>query len=249
MTTHSIPHWMDVLEPLFEPSVSSRDVAKAIVSLADTLQTTPLHNAIKPLCVAQIVPGSSNDNEFPEVEVAATCVVRFVPIQPEHRETVWTLTKILSVALRGARAREVKERQWMTDALTGVYRRDAMDDVLRHQAEHSGVAVCFDLIGFKAVNDAVGHAAGDRLLREFADMLRAFFRASDLLFRFGGDEFVVLCPDANAGQLGHRVAALREDVQRHHHGLDVRIGLASYLGLETLPQAIEIADRAMYAGQ
>jgi diguanylate cyclase (GGDEF)-like protein len=249
MTTHSILHWMDALEPLFEPSISSRNVAKTIVALADTSQTTPLHNAIKPFCSAQIVPASSNDHEFPEVEVAATCVVRFVPIQPEHQQTVWTLTKILSVALRGARAREVRERQWMTDALTGVYRRDAMDDVLRHQIEHAGVVVCFDLIGFKAVNDAYGHVAGDRLLREFADMLRTFFRASDLIFRFGGDEFVVLCPDANADQLGHRMTTLRAQVQSHHHRLDVRIGLAPYMQFEALSEAIETADRAMYSGQ
>ena len=84
------------------------------------------------------------------------------------------------------------------DSLTGLHNRASMTDALEHavsRARRDGesLAIFFiDLDGFKSVNDTLGHATGDQLLREIAQRLRARVRQSDLVARLGGDEFVVM---------------------------------------------------------
>ncbi len=87
------------------------------------------------------------------------------------------------------------------DELTGLPNRDGAHEALRaaiarayRRNRHVGVLFC-DLDGFKAVNDTMGHDAGDELLRAFAERLRATVRADDVVARLGGDEFVVVCGD------------------------------------------------------
>ena len=93
------------------------------------------------------------------------------------------------------------------DPLTGLGNRRALDEVLpgavaRAERTAKGLAVIFfDLIGLKAVNDGIGHHAGDETLRSFAIALTSSARASDLAYRVGGDEFVVLMPDTNPDEV------------------------------------------------
>lgn len=124
------------------------------------------------------------------------------------------------------------------DALTGLCNRrlylDRLESALsRASVDGTACAVLFlDLDGFKAVNDAHGHAMGDALLQEVAIRLRAAVRQSDTVARFGGDEFAVLCEAA-----GHRVAHLTAQridrelerpivVDRIHLAVAVSIGIA-----------------------
>jgi two-component system cell cycle response regulator len=89
-------------------------------------------------------------------------------------------------------------RESLTDSLTQVGNRRAFDDALpqevaRARRQGRGLAlVMLDLDHFKAVNDAVGHGAGDEVLVEFARRLRSVTREADRLFRYGGDEFALL---------------------------------------------------------
>lgn len=98
------------------------------------------------------------------------------------------------------------ERVSITDKLTGCYNRHHLDRVL---AEQSALAlrhgrplsvVLFDLDHFKAVNDAYGHQVGDEVLTHFAERALGSIRASDVLGRWGGEEFMLICPEANAQQ-------------------------------------------------
>ena len=101
------------------------------------------------------------------------------------------------------RENRVLERQARQDALTGLANRRAFDDALATRlvdARESGAAlavVAFDLDHFKSINDRYTHAAGDSVLREAANVLRAVCRASDLAARIGGEEFVLLLPGAD----------------------------------------------------
>ncbi|GAA1896898.1 putative bifunctional diguanylate cyclase/phosphodiesterase [Lapillicoccus jejuensis] len=105
------------------------------------------------------------------------------------------------------------------DALTGLSNRldlrESLRDLLAAAPLASHTAVLFvDLDGFKAVNDSLGHRAGDEVLRQSAVRLRAVVRAGDLLARLGGDEFVVVSHDAgpdDAVRLGARVVATLEE--------------------------------------
>lgn len=248
MTTYSNPHWMDALEPLFAPSISSRDVANAIMALAHPSHNSNPYDAIKALCVAQVVKQHMAPADT-SVVISAQITVQLSPRGSEMAEATQIVARLLRLALECARQREQMARLWMTDALTGLHRRDALPEIARQQAASHGVVICFDLIGFKAINDQFGHAAGDERLVCFANTLRLFFRATDALFRWGGDEFVVLCPDANQAQLTRRLGDFSAVLAGHCTGLQARIGVASYDGLDALPDAIVTADRAMYGAQ
>jgi diguanylate cyclase (GGDEF)-like protein/PAS domain S-box-containing protein len=127
---------------------------------------------------------------------------RAVPLRDELGQVVrWfgTCTDIedLKVALDDAtRLREELERRATHDPLTGLPNRDLLFDQLEHllhKHRSAGIAVVFmDLDWFKAVNDRLGHRAGDHLLVHIADRLRAAVRQGDLAARIGGDEFVVV---------------------------------------------------------
>src|SRR5205814_6548648 len=108
-----------------------------------------------------------------------------------------------------------------TDELTGRYRRHYMRAELRRMGAYAArrdrpfAMLSLDVDGLKTVNDARGHQAGDALLRGIADALRAVLRSEDIAVRTGGDEFVVLLPDADrteavkvAYRIRQRVAAL-----------------------------------------
>ncbi len=141
------------------------------------------------------------------------------------------------------------------DALTGLPNRRRMQDALGAGLREAPVAVLFvDLDGFKPVNDAYGHEAGDELLRQVADRLSACVRAEDVLSRVGGDEFVVLMPgitnpvDAAAmstrvrGALGSPFSVLGHEVVI---GASVGVHLAD--AAADPDQALRAADHAMYA--
>jgi diguanylate cyclase (GGDEF)-like protein/PAS domain S-box-containing protein len=141
------------------------------------------------------------------------------------------------------------------DPLTGLPNRRRMQDVLGSTLRHDPVAVLFvDLDGFKPVNDAHGHEAGDELLRQVAQRLSSCVREGDVLSRVGGDEFVVLMPgilswdDAEA-----MVARLREAVEQpflidgHEVLIGASVGLHVGASADDPDEVLRAADHAMYA--
>lgn len=115
-----------------------------------------------------------------------------------------------------------------------------------------GTVVIADLDNLKAVNDAHGHAAGDRLIRHCADLLRSALRPYDKLYRWGGDEFLLVIPSARGGDVALRLNALlgRADTIEVASGqrvqLAVSLGAADYTSAEQLDAAIQAADEDMY---
>ncbi|GAA2605930.1 sensor domain-containing diguanylate cyclase [Paractinoplanes durhamensis] len=140
------------------------------------------------------------------------------------------------------------------DALTGLPNRRRMQDVLGASLPFDAVAVLFvDLDGFKPVNDAHGHEAGDELLRQVAARLSACVRENDVLSRVGGDEFVVLMPGVlDPGSVEATSARIRSAIEAPFmiDGNEVRIGAS--VGVHLAPhscdpdEALRAADHAMY---
>ena len=118
--------------------------------------------------------------------------------------TASSLASHAAIALENARLHRIVERQALVDGLTGIANRRQCEDALTAEiarADRLGTPltlVLADLDDFKAVNDAHGHAVGDDVLREFAAVLRATVRDSDLAGRWGGEEFILLLPGADA---------------------------------------------------
>jgi diguanylate cyclase (GGDEF)-like protein len=163
----------------------------------------------------------------------------------------------LDNALRVQRAEAVS----VTDDLTQLYNARYLGQVLRREtkrASRSGrpLSLLFiDLDGFKSINDSHGHLYGSSALVEAAAVIRISARETDIVARFGGDEFALVLPDTGsegAAAVGERV---REKIARHRflhaQGLDIKLTVS--VGVATLPDVaesaehlIQAADQAMY---
>lgn len=117
-----------------------------------------------------------------------------------------------------------------------------------------GSVLYFDVNGMKQVNDSQGHAAGDAVLKRMAEILLGGVRASDIVGRLGGDEFGVILSQADAEDAAAKAAALARAVSADPvdwAGKPVRItasyGVYSFAGGEAADDALNAADRAMYA--
>lgn len=148
----------------------------------------------------------------------------------------------------------------MRDTLTSLYNRRAFDELALHSisaAVRSGEPLSlaiFDLDYFKEVNDTLGHAAGDAILRQASQVLRESLRSEDILCRWGGDEFCALLPHASQEQAAQAIERVqnsfrktRFEVHGHVIPLAISIGMASSVpgnvGLEDL---IHRADAKLY---
>jgi diguanylate cyclase (GGDEF)-like protein/PAS domain S-box-containing protein len=150
--------------------------------------------------------------------------------------------------------------QAFTDSLTGLPNRALFKDRLQHalsrrSTAEATVGVMFmDLDGFKAVNDTLGHSAGDELLVQVAARLRAVVRPGDTVARFGGDEFAVLLEDLPSGQSDTELALRINESLREPFALGAeQVHVAASVGIaradehaESAEQLLRNADLAMY---
>jgi diguanylate cyclase (GGDEF)-like protein len=136
-----------------------------------------------------------------------------------RRHIAGTIAEYLSLAIANVRMRESLRRQATRDALTGLYNRRQMDEILdreirraaRHQREL--VLMMIDIDHFKRINDVHGHEVGDLVLREVAQCIQRQVRVEDYAFRYGGEEFLLMLPDANPEQIGARAETILEAVR------------------------------------
>jgi diguanylate cyclase (GGDEF)-like protein/PAS domain S-box-containing protein len=152
-----------------------------------------------------------------------------------------------------ARLRHMAEH----DALTGLFNRRRFEEELDRHIAHgrrygmSGALLLLDLDDFKRVNDNFGHRAGDRVLTAVATVLTHRLRESDIVARFGGDEFAVLMPVGGVGEATELaellVAAIRGDVPTPAGPLTASVGIALFSDLSTADEVLSRADDAMYA--
>ena len=140
------------------------------------------------------------------------------------------------------------------DQLTGVPNRTGLDEWVRQHGDRTGpLAVVFiDLDGFKKINDRFGHAAGDRALREIASRLTESVRPSDIVARYGGDEFIALIEVVDENRTGAIVERATMcfldpvDIGPKTLTIEASIGLAVAQPGDDLAAMVELADVAMY---
>jgi diguanylate cyclase (GGDEF)-like protein len=173
-------------------------------------------------------------------------------------------------AIAALRASEARFRhQALHDSLTGLANRALFGDRVGHALaraarEGTGAAVLYlDLDGFKALNDALGHAAGDRCLVEAAERLRGAVRADDTVARLGGDEFAVLLEGTHAAAAEVEAVAVAKRIEAAleapvvHDGRPYRlaasVGIAATGGaagsVDSCDALLRRADGAMYAAK
>jgi len=146
-------------------------------------------------------------------------------------------------------------RAALYDTVTGTLNRRAFVEGVGLEMARAqfGAVMMLDLDDLKSVNDAYGHSAGDALLRHLSDALRSAMRPSDKLYRWGGDEFLLVLPGADGVRAHARLrgviaqaASLRLGVGGQEVRLGVSLGTADYASAEALHDAIERADALMY---
>lgn len=195
------------------------------------------------------------------LELPATGGVSGKCIDPAAKRLATIVGRQVAVGLTNLRLREALREQSIRDALTGLYNRRYLDETLAREIERvrrkAGrlSAIMLDVDHFKRFNDTWGHEAGDVVLAAVGRLLRDNVRTSDVPCRFGGEEFTVLLPDADAALAAERAELLRRAAGelRLEFGGKPLPGVTISLGVAELPlqsdtgaDLLAAADSALY---
>lgn len=143
-----------------------------------------------------------------------------------------------------------------TDALTGLINRMKLDEILHYEInlskryEYSFCIILVDLDHFKKINDTYGHIAGDEVLIAFASLLKENLRATDTIGRWGGEEFLIICPSTERESCMLAAEKLREKVAESSfpivENLTASFGVTCYRGGDNVNSIVKRADEALY---
>jgi diguanylate cyclase (GGDEF)-like protein len=155
--------------------------------------------------------------------------------------------------------RETAERLAVVDPLTELYnRRYIMQAITREvgRADRQNqklALLMIDINGFKGINDSHGHLIGDRILREVAGLLQGTFRTTDIVSRYGGDEFLILLVDAEEKEATRAIQRLQYQVEQWNkaepvpgYRMSLSCGASVYSRGSDVVEVLAAADRAMY---
>ncbi|MBI5897039.1 MAG: diguanylate cyclase [Desulfobacterales bacterium] len=177
----------------------------------------------------------------------------------EHRQIRLLAGQVNTLQTELEKARE----KAVTDALTGVYNRQALDDFIAERVDRGHMSdaefslLMIDIDNFKQINDKFGHPIGDRVLVALAQKCRTSIRGGDFLARYGGEEFTILLEGAGfrnalkkAQQLCQTIAALRyatnDNATDEYLSMTISIGVSQFKKGDTVTDLIGRADKALY---
>jgi diguanylate cyclase (GGDEF)-like protein len=182
-------------------------------------------------------------------------------VRASQQQLAVTLAKRLALALANLRLRETLRQQAIRDPLTSLFNRRYLEETLERELRRAerrqaplGI-ILFDLDHFKKFNNTFGHAAGDIVLREIGAFLRTSVRAEDIACRYGGEEFLIIFPEASLDDTLKRAEQLRERIkQLQVRYVDQTLGAVTVsLGVATFPEhgsttetILKAADAALY---
>lgn len=171
-----------------------------------------------------------------------------------------TLASTAAIAIENARLFAEVQRLSITDELTGVYSRRHFFTIAEQEMQrasrygHDFAIIMLDIDHFKQINDKHGHLIGDKVLKRLAIDLGKIVRGMDFVCRYGGEEFVILLPEANIDMAVNTAERLRRYVERHPFDMEsitftitISAGIACYSSDSTDIEAILTqADKALY---
>lgn len=142
------------------------------------------------------------------------------------------------------------------DALTNAYNRGKFDEELKHWIDlakrynYGFALIIIDIDNLKAINDLHGHMAGDRVLKEFSGLVQSCLRSSDIFARWGGDEFMILLPNAGLEQAIQMAERIRDQIAANSFSFGDQVassfGLAVYEKDDNQDAIIQRADSRLY---
>ena len=193
-------------------------------------------------------------------ETFGTLVLSGDEFTQEQAETANWLAGHAATALGNARQHQAVQRQARVDGLTGLWNRRPCEEELKKEvvrAKRLGdplAVIVADLDDFKAVNDKHGHPTGDKVLREFAEALKASVREIDVASRWGGEEFVVVLPGTDEAGGAHVAERVRREFARRvvlaPSGEQIistaSFGVVGFSGRGGMSELLAAADAALY---
>jgi diguanylate cyclase (GGDEF)-like protein len=178
-----------------------------------------------------------------------------------QRQMITQAAQHLGKVLTHLKQYELIHAQSIRDALTGLFNRRYLFEVLpkifqrAHHGHYSVGIIIFDIDHFKQFNDSHGHLAGDKVLQDFGVFLKGFVRGTDIACRYGGEEFMLVLPEADMERIVQRANRLRQGMhymQMEYQGkslgnITISAGVASFPQHgTTLDHVIAAADAALY---
>jgi diguanylate cyclase (GGDEF)-like protein len=186
----------------------------------------------------------------------------FAHFPPEEVETMAAIARQAAVIIENARLHEQVQQQAIADPLTGLYNHRHLyerleQEMARAKRSHRPVAVLMlDIDNLKLINDTYGHQVGDEALKLLASVLQSSCRAEDIVGRYGGDEFMVILPEANtaeAERIGERIQANLAARYLEGEGKDGCVPIRISMGVACCPgdatvmhELVNAADSALY---
>lgn len=178
----------------------------------------------------------------------------------DHRNLIETVSYQTAMALKNARLYEQTQQMALTDGLTGLYTHRLFQEKLSEELEWAErhdqevVLVMVDCDNFKTYNDTLGHPAGDALLKEVASLLKDKVRSTDIVCRYGGDEFALLLKQTKKDDALRMCERIREAFQLRFGGAQIQvtssIGLACFpTDAKTKKDLAKAADDALYVSK
>ncbi len=180
-----------------------------------------------------------------------------------HKKIGTAFASHVAVALENSRIFEEMKNIAMTDPLTGARNRRAFFDFAIHQDKMFRrygkifAVIMIDIDFFKKVNDSFGHQAGDTVLKELVSLIKKSLRDSDIVCRYGGEEFLILLPSSdenNAFEIAERIRIKAENqlrIKGCNKKITISAGCADRAGPEisSIDSLISMADRALYSAK
>ena len=228
-----------VLLDMYMPLCHGRDLAKLIRQVPDHVG----------LPIVFLSSETDRARQFDAMRIGAEGFLT-KPVNPEDL--------VAAVAIRAERMRTLRSLL-ARDSLTGLLNHTAIAQMLAStvaSAMRFGASLSFvmlDIDHFKQVNDRYGHPAGDQVILALSRVLRQRLRASDVIGRYGGEEFAIVLPDTEVGQAARLLDALRSDFARLEFGAEdgsfrvtFSAGLAGCPQYGSMEALLDAADRALY---
>lgn len=189
-----------------------------------------------------------------------SCTECEVYIESVHKDPVTEICEHLITLVYNLKATQDKLQTMATrDTLTGLYNRNYFNETIAREIERakrrgeSLSIIMIDIDRFKEFNDTYGHMHGDGILRECAEILKKAARKSDILCRYGGDEFLIITPnkdcssnDALISRINKYVSAWNKDYASGDYELSLSIGCAVWQEGKNLLDSLHEADMMMY---
>jgi len=242
------PNWKTVIRDRLVLSISDTETDPNWVSL-------PVTAWIRSYICAPII----NQNQVIGILNLDSSTPDF--FHPHHAERVRAFADQAAIAIEKANLFRETQRLAITDGLTGIFNNRHVRELAESELNRSRrygrevSAIFFDIDHFKQINDQYGHQTGDLALREITELCRSLIRESDILGRYGGEEFLIIAPETGEIEVMKIAERIRQSLEEHRImsefgeiQLTISLGVVCYepgMAL-TFSEFIRRADQALY---